>query len=458
MSPTQVKPPERDLFTDLMREVRKLETREKAVVRTAPRVAAPATQKPRTKPKRKPRKEGSGRTVPIVVALGLVLILGASLFVVHIILSEFQGQSVASLIQESQIEMDILRTGLDNARQAHREGDLANALTGYRNVSARANRLLANLTNRAATLSPGEESEQVQALISELREIASAAEEALAIPEITYGGQGKVEYQGEWMFPEEQQKRFEAHMKAEGKQLYEGEYLTRAEIAERRGEVFYNGQYIPKAEYEEIMTARRAMENRADDQPGEEPEPPTRPRPTPRDAEAKDYSPDALRWVISDFEDGHSWRAVPRPAWKVNPCRLSTIEGTESKRLALTLLPGDYDKSAIIRPLRMDLSSRFRLKLAVDNQCGQHVPVAIAIHTDEYYESRPVMVPPGTSSGITFDLRAGDFKHEPKWSFDSRVSHLEQGGYLHILVYHKVYDGSDNNRLLLDNIVLQGGN
>lgn len=457
MPPTQVKPPERDLFTDLMRDVRKLETREKAVVRTAPRVSRPVQQKSGTsQPKRKPRKESSGRTVPIVVALGLVLVLGAGLFVAHIILSEFRGQSVASLIQESQIEMDILRTGLDNARKAHREGDLANALAGYQNVSARANRLLANLTNRAAMLSPGEESEQVQALISELREIASAANEALAIPEIKYGGQGMVEYEGEWMLPEEQQKRFEERMKAEGKQLYEGEYLTRAEIAERRGEVFYNGQYIPKAEYEEIMKARRAMENRSEEQPEEEPEPqPTQPRP-PTERTERDYSPDTRRWVISDFEDRHLWRAVP---WReVNPCSLAIVEGSESKRLALTLLPGDYDKSAIIRPLRMDLSSRFRLKMDVDNQCGQHVPVAIAIHTDEYYESRAVMVPPGSNSGVTFDLRAGDFKHAPKWSFDSEISHLEQALYLHILIYHKVYDGSENNRLLLDNIVLQGGN
>ncbi len=262
-----------------------------------------------------------------------------------------------------------------------------------------------------------------------------------------FGGKGMIEYENEWLTPEEQKKRFEAHMNAEGRELFEGEYLTPAEIARRTGQRYINGEYVTEEQYQKIIAAiAAAVSNNT------KPKPPT-PKPPPRTLRmprAVVYEDSSSRWLLDDFEEGHRWRSQ---TWKnANPCNLTTIEGTQTKRLRVTLSGGDQDKSAITRMLRLDLTSRAELLMDIENKCSASVTIAIAVQTDQYYESFTKILKPGLSRGVRFDLKSGDYKSAPNWTHRASITRPDLLKWITILVYRK-----ESGKIVFDNIALVSG-
>jgi len=297
------------------------------------------------------------------------------------------------------------------------------------------------LLRLSADIGPGAARKNIDRLATQLADLISRADNALKDPKIGMGGRGLVEYEGEWMTPAERDKRFEERMKAEGKVLYET-----AEVARKRGLVFYQGNYISEQQYQKILAQKNAGT------PTPKPTPTPTPAPPPRPPAAVAFDPKAAQWVLDDFEKDHNWGNVP---WKnVNPCRLKLLKGSQTGRLEMELLGGKQDKSALVRSLnRLDISSRSRIMMDVENQCGENIQVAIALVTNTYYESRTQWLRPGLNRGVSFDLTAGDFKCKASnWNHSARITRPNSALYLHILIYY-----NQPGKVIIDNIVLKGG-
>ncbi|MFH1604554.1 MAG: hypothetical protein ABIH03_11675, partial [Pseudomonadota bacterium] len=177
--------------------------------------------------------------------------------------------------------------------------------------------------------------------------------------------------------------------------------------------------------------------------------------PPPATTVAGEFLPAATEWVLDSFEQGHNWGGVPISNWKnANPCRLKVSEGAETKRLEMELLGGTQDKSAIVRSLnRLDLTSRSRIVMDVDNQCGENIQLAIAFITNTYYESRIQWLRPGLNRGVSYDLTARDFKcSASKWNHSAKIERADSTLYLHLLVYH-----NQPGKVVFDNITAKGG-
>ena len=437
-----------DLLRDVLAEIRRLRKAGQAIYRpmtghvpAAPGASAKPVPKSGTRRTRQPRSLGA----PTAVALGLVLIVAVGLLATHYLTKEIRGQRVRRTLHQAEIDLDILRTNLKNAQGCHRQKDYVKALRKYQEVLRDARTLIGRVTDETYALSAGPYKAGADALTADATKILRVAQGAVAAPEIRYGGKGLVFDDGAWVTEAEKKERLEKRMKAEGRVLYEGQWRTPAEIAELRGEVYFEGRYISKEEYTKIMAAK----GRPKPTPRPKPKPPVRPRPTsktPRKFEAA-----APRWVLDDFETGHNWRSVTWP--NANQCSLTVLEGSNTRRLRMRLAGGDHDKSALMRQLRLDISSRSRLVMDVENDCGENVPIAIAVQTNTYFESRPHMLRPGLNRGVAFNLKTGDFKTEAtSWTHRTKITRPRTAMWLYVLVYHK-----RPGALIFDNVVAQGG-
>jgi len=206
---------------------------------------------------------------------------------------------------------------------------------------------------------------------------------------------------------------------------------------------------VTKAEYDKLVAAEKRLT-------GKKPppkKPPKRPRRRRlRAAEiAKRFPPSATSWTLDDFEgQGHNWSAV---RWdNANPCDLSVVTGTATGRLRIKLVGGDKEKSAIVRPVGLDFSSRSRIRMDIFNDCGSVLRVAIAIQTNSYYESRWKYLKIGQNNNVTFNLAAGDYKSAAtRWTPAARIAKLQSVGYIYLLFYNR------SGEILLDNIRALGG-
>jgi len=397
------------------------------------------------------RKMPHSPAVPVIVSVGLVLVLAACYFAYHVITTGIRLQNARTTIQRAGDEVDILKTQMNNAHRFRDEKHFARARDAYLAVLSGSEHLLDGLESATRGIKDSATLARAKDVQSSLASLRDEAHRWLETDDIKYRGQGLVLFEGEWMTPEEQERRHEERMRKLGKTFYEGEWRTPEEIAALRGEVYYKGRYMSKAEYEKILEEERQAVAVA---PSPTPEPsgtqPAQAARSPRQRREQ-FEPTETRWLLDDFEQGHDWRSVTWP--NANPCQIAVVEGTDGKRLQVTIPDGQQDKCAIVRQLRVDLSSRIAISFDAENRTGSFIPVAVAVITDEYYESRPIMLRPGLTKGITFQLRSGDFKCKAtSWTHASRVSRPDSCMWLHILFYH-----NERGVVLLDNIVAVGG-
>jgi hypothetical protein len=235
-------------------------------------------------------------------------------------------------------------------------------------------------------------------------------------------------------------------MIAEGKAWREDlkQWMTDDEYKKAKGMVFYREQWYTKEEFDQIKKQEVAQQERekkalADAKAREEA---AKKRREDRDKQAAErkadrdrkFPADAPRWLLDDFEDGDNpWKAQ---TWG-NPCTTSVLSHKGSKRLQVAIERGLQDKAAIGRPMDMDLSSRDRLTLDVDNQSKDVIQVAVAVQSDQWYESRVELVRVGESR-VQFNLRAGDFKSEATgWRHTTAAKNLDAVKSVYLLFYTK---------------------
>ena len=455
--------PKRDLLNDLLAEIRKPEALQPMpVMAAAPAaVAGGTTAMPRAVKKlrtpRKPtahfprragkaydKKTRSFRSPTMVVTLGILVLVIVGYLVVHFIFQGIRNQAANTALNRVNSQIGTIESLLESADTYRAEKNYKKAESTYYHAANITQPLLDRLRYSAADLKPGSLLDKVIAADATLSAYLARAKNGRNADEVKHGAEGKVNFDGEWMTPKDKEKMIEAKMKREGRQLYEGEWLTQNEINRRKGLVFFNGHWVTQAEY------RRRL---AQAPPNTTPRPAPQPTPQPAPTTNSRYSPEEKSWMLNDFETPtHNWTSVE---WEnANPCTLTRIADGDSGQLKIAIPRGNRDKSAIVRPLRLDFSNRSLLRMDITNNCGEPLKVAIALTTNSYYESRSYQphLKVGLNKNVTFDLRARDFKCETsRWVPNASVARLQQVAYLYILFYNQ------SGEVILDNIQALGG-
>jgi len=231
--------------------------------------------------------------------------------------------------------------------------------------------------------------------------------------ELTYGSKGYVLFEGEWMPPEEkkrieeerreeEQRRFAMEQRKKGLVLYNGKWVTEDEKYRAMGMVKFQGEWMtPRERTERLKEMAKATLKRKG----------TRGRRR-RPGRGFARNPSQPQWVLDDFERGNFWTAEQ---WG-DPCKLTIREVNASKALNIHYEPGPKRKIAISRGLGADLSSRNLLSFDALNESGRKIKIAVAFHSDRYYESTPIVLRPGFNPDVGFAIKSPMYKCEiDKW-------------------------------------------
>ena len=436
------------LLDDIMGEVRKLKRQERLGASAASQRIPSAGKSGRERSRRAAVKHypDAAPTVAwgqvIAVTVGLLLVLTAGFLAIRHIRSSVHIRLAQNTLRRAQGTRDAIRDMLQSADENRSKKRFKMALADYETVVLRSRRLLRHLNDADRNLRDGAMKEKIAAAMAEMERYLKRGIEGESVPEVKFGAQGRVEFEGKWVTAERGKELFEAKMRAEGRQLYNGEWLTDTEIHEAKGEVLYRGRWVTRAQYAALLAAEKR---------GTPPitAPPPGARTLPRAPSFKDSSP---QWVIDNFEDGRdSWRSVP---WqKANPCSVSVESGTATKRLRVTMLGGKFDKFALVRRIPLNFKSRSRLVMDIFNNCREPVRIALAFDTDGYYESRWKTLKTGANNNFSFNLDTGDFKCAgTHWAHASYLAHPESLKHIYILLY---YDRP--GEIFIDNVAAVGG-
>ena len=165
-----------------------------------------------------------------------------------------------------------------------------------------------------------------------------------------------------------------------------------------------------------------------------------------REILARQFPAEAGAWVDKFEREKPDWRVE---AWG-NPAALATVERNGEKMLHVVAEAGTKDKVAILKALQMDLSSRGRITLDVENATKAPVALALALTTDEWYEAPIRNVAPGPNKAVTFDLRAKDFKAKSSdWKHSAAIKEFASPKWICILLYTK-----EGGEFYVDNLKL----
>ena len=145
-------------------------------------------------------------------------------------------------------------------------------------------------------------------------------------------------------------------------------------------------------------------------------------------------------WLLDDFE------AAGEPRWKMaewpnaNKCEVATTAHRGSGQLRVTGQPGEQIKIAVWRgwEVQVEFTSRKYLAFDFENASKQPVEVAVAVWTDEYFESRLRSLPPGYRGPMCFPLEAKAFKAASSdWKYTASISKIVEAKYFFVVVYSK---------------------
>ena len=151
-----------------------------------------------------------------------------------------------------------------------------------------------------------------------------------------------------------------------------------------------------------------------------------------REELAKQFPAAAATWTDPFDREKPDWRVE---AWG-NPAAAETVKRNDDACLKLTVKAGDKEKAALLKSLPMDISSRGAITIDVHNGAEAPVGLAIAITTDEWYESPLTSLKPGDNKAVRFDLKAKTFKAKSTdWKFGAAIKTPEQPKWICILLY-----------------------
>jgi len=383
--------------------------------------------------KPKPRRRPTNWRYSLLVIAGIALVIAAGIGAFLLIQRGIAESRMQDAMYRISNAMPGIESSMTQAQQFRTVKDYPAAAQAFRAVTERADVALQELDRVPVRRVSARLREQLEQMVSRIRGIRSAAQSALDSPEVKYGEQGFVEYSGQWVTPQERDRLFADKMRAEGRTEYNGEWLNEAEIHERKGERLYNDRWVSAQEYARLTGS--AIEP-----------PPAAPTPRPSAFDAAQAT-----WIMDDFEGPRNdWTAVN---WRnANPSRVSVVTKDGSRRLLVATQSGPNDKWAVMKRLTADFTSRSIISMDIYNDTGVPIHVAIALDTDQFYESRWKTVTMKLNRAVTFDLKSEDYKCQPTWTHFSPVKNLTNVRNLYILIYN-----NQPGDIYLDNIVALGG-
>jgi hypothetical protein len=132
-----------------------------------------------------------------------------------------------------------------------------------------------------------------------------------------------------------------------------------------------------------------------------------------------------------------------------NDCELKLVQTDGDQALQVAIQEGDQDKAGIAcAPAQKDLSA-YRMVTA-EMHVGSEKPleVALAIMSDQYYETPAMELPPGTGR-VVFDLTKDNFKAKPDWEHRHALQNRKNVGQIMLLFYT-----GESRRVVIDDVRL----
>lgn len=160
----------------------------------------------------------------------------------------------------------------------------------------------------------------------------------------------------------------------------------------------------------------------------------------------------AKQEVLEGFEGRHYWQLAP---WsdEANAVDSSeqTSEGTKSLEIHFAPTMANRGKGIV---LERDLSSLGREfnKLSIDvfNEGPAKISVALAVETDEYFESQALPLEKGWNKNLTYLLRGRTFKSKStNWKFETSVNMSSPLKKMSLIFYR---EGAAEGTFFVDNI------
>ncbi len=443
---------------DLLKEARSAKAAENRV-KAAKRKSAPEPVE--DAPKAKKRRRLTGAVIGFSAGIAAVLI--AIIFTAVYISNVTRESRINHLISQTEMQLNTAvrahseaNAHLESAREAMGRNDYGNAAVAYnraydsfRSAGERLAELSSSMEQSALRYPTLRGNPQWAGRRERVESLAGEVRTALAGEELTRGREAgdMVLFEGRWVTPEEYSRLHAESMERQGMVLYEGEWITYDEAQRRRGFVLHEGRWITQEQYEAIRAQEEARQAAIEERRRRDAEDARR-REEERRLRLDRFPPAAETWVVDDFATPGTWSRVD---W-ANPVAVDYVQRNNRDVLQLQVGGGREDKAAIEINIGADFSSRRTLTINIENTGQQQAAVAIAFQTNDFFESRPQAIRPG-SNQLRFDLTAGDFKsRQSNWAHSARLGGVDHVARLIILIY-----GGPDQTYYIHNIYATGG-
>jgi len=428
------------------------------VSRRKPRQVAPKTA---PAPRRRPFPVGT----VVVFALSLLAVTVAAIWAFQYVSDKARERRLAEIVGKVSRRTGDLEAGWRRAEEAREKAwTMANekdtpetydaaragfvaARQEYEKIQQQAAQLQERLVEWSTTYP--DESRLAEAR-KKVRELVQRVEAALDGKQMKLGprlGKDYVLFEGEWLTPEEKEKRFRKRMLELGMVQDEktGEWITPAERNRRRGLVEFEGKWYPKDVAERLKAeaeAKAAMAKKREEQLAAL----EKKRREELLRRASRFQPDKPVWVLDDFEKGPArWRGMP---WG-HEVEVRSVKRGDTRQLLIKVRKTNADKVAVGLRLGRDFSSRKTLTLEVENAGDRNAKIAVAFQTDAFYESQQQTLRVGKNV-LAFDLEAGNFKCEATgWVHKSPLKGRNRVRQIFLLIYRSV----ESQTFYVDNVL-----
>ena len=413
---------------------------------------------------RKPAKaKRSVSPALITFVISAIVIAGAGAYMMKVVYERRESANAQDLIDDLDTQLSSIRQSIGKGDEALKNKQYAEAKKGYEAAGRTASAIAGRLQEALGAASAASAQETLLSAQNKVRAYLTEIQSKLKGDELLYGSQGLVPYDGQWVTPQKRDELHRKKMMSLGKTWREEfkQWMTAEEYNRAKGLVFFREQWMTKKQQARILADEKARKQKQEErrqaaQAREQrrlgalrklKEERERKAAEAQAERLKKYPPDAPAWIVDNFEEG-------KPLWTAqtwgNPCTLVVVTQKGSKRLQLSIERGMQDKAAIGRSIDLDFTSRDRIAMDVVNMSKGVLRIALAIHSDRWYETRMKSVRTGEGR-VEFALKSGDFKSEAtQWQHTTKVQNLDAVRRVFLLIYTK-----RDATLYVDNVVAE---
>ena len=298
-----------------------------------------------------------------------------------------------------------------------KSGKFAEAKAAYMEAMKQTQALAAAAEAEAAKCPTADERKLFLILSDQARDKALRITQLLQSDAIRLGADGYVLFEGKWMKPDEvkeieDRRRKEAELVFEKAQIdrglakVDGKWVTKAEaekigqekfVAEqkKRGFVLYKDKWVKREEMETAEAAVRAKKEKEAAAAAAA-------------LERSPFAPTKREWLLDDFKNAVPWQPE---AW----ADLVSVDVAADKGvnwMSILYPGGPFSKTCLTMPLpkALDLSSRARLLMDLNNTGQKPTNISIMVTADLSYETKPYDIPPGEHKDFAIPIAGKIFK------------------------------------------------